>query len=1541
MQKKKIIYSALGLILGILVICAYLYIFNNLKGSENLSHNYDFKIVADSFDTTGIDLNSAFIITANEDYSASDVKDVLSVSPEIEYDLDKSGYATYLLKPKDNLLGNSIYNISVKSGEDIKSWAFQTKSEFKITSTIPINDSICMNLNSGIQIDFSKKVDNISNFFEISPKIEGTFKYVGKTATFVPNKPLTDGETYTVILKAGLQSIDGDKLKEDYTFSFKAEAYQFESGKLFLRSEKENFSTADTQVISFAYGQKDFKGEFFDVNIYNLKTHENYLNLLKAEEIDVTGYEVIKSFKDHLIYDTNSYRAYIKLPENLPVGWYVAEVTNTENNINLKQLIQVSDIAIYLQGVKGNALIWCNDIQTGDILANTDVRIGDKPLKTNENGVVLFKADGKNEIVVSLDDGRRFAEYIDFTTDFENAKYNIYVYTDRESYKPTDTINYWGIIVAKDAKEKLPKTIELYFGEQLVGENITVNSSGIFTGSFDIENQISMYNEIYVGIGDAHYYAKGIIIEDYIKPSYILDFEFDKEYYRRNDIAEIDISGSYFDSNPASNLELNLRIGNDTEAVKLDEMGNETIKYALNNINRQIWEPAYIYAYLQTSGADEDASTGKNFIYCPTDYALETEVIDNELIIKSSLIDFSQVVTASHYTERLIGEACGGVSGKVNVYRTDYIKTATGTYYDFINKTNKTKYSYSTKKTLVDTFDFITNSTGVAAIPIDYEVTEDCYYSFEMIYNMPDGFEGKMSGSLSKNIYPNSDTYYYFEPAKSSLKTNEEVLVKITGSNGFENKGRVLYSAINEEIQEVALTKNTEFKFKFNEKYIPNILLVGVYFDGTDYYTIDQRYLYYSYSERELDILITTDKESYAPGDTVKVNVEAKDKNGNPAKTNMVISVVDEAAFAINDQYPDPLPELYSSNWYYPMTYISTNVLNEDFIGGEGGGGGDAGTFRDYFKDTAAFLTIKTGSNGKTNASFKLPDNTTSWRITVVGITDNLRAGYKTYNVISTLPFYTNIVMNEKYNIGDDITFSLKSTGENLPLLSSSIKYEVKLIKDEEVINTEKVYQLPFKSVNVNMGKALIAGDYKVEVKSECGVYKDTFVKEFSVENSLHEINIVKDIDFTTGVNVDAVKYPVRLMFYDVDNKLYYDVIDKILSTSLGMTNEQQIARNEVSKKLEYIKEVTIRNLQDYDGGVKLLNYSGSDAMLTAKICAIMPEYIDTFAAKRYLNYILESEQTSFEQKTAAYFGLAALKEPVLNDIKYLLANSSEFSIQEKLNLITGLAYIGDYEGATKYYTELIKPRISKTEEDAYIYSYDKYESYSTTSFLTVLLAKLKHEDLSLVANYVVKTESKEYTPALDLIEFIRNYNPKTESEGLLRYAIDGKEEIVNFNEKNNFVLTLAERELKKFEILESNKIAGKVMYVGTLNEAADLYANEIKIEKIISGGSGIGDIRTVTIKVKTPSNLAKEEHLVVNDIVPSGMRFVGTENWHFKDAQKVRFIISNYDKKSEYVIRYSVRNVLKGEYAVESAVVVNPKTNEIGFTEQDTIAIE
>ena len=91
------------------------------------------------------------------------------------------------------------------------------------------------------------------------------------------------------------------------------------------------------------------------------------------------------------------------------------------------------------------------------------------------------------------------------------------------------------------------------------------------------------------------------------------------------------------------------------------------------------------------------------------------------------------------------------------------------------------------------------------------------------------------------------------------------------------------------------------------------------------------------------------------------------------------------------------------------------------------------------------------------------------------------------------------------------------------------------------------------------------------------------------------------------------------------------------------------------------------------------------------------------------------------------------------------------------------------------------------------------------------------------------------------------------------------------------------------------------------------------------------------------PRNSDKNQYFVVNDIIPNGTRFAGTEDFYNykKDAQKINFYIWNDKNKTEYTIKYNIRNILKGEYAVESAIVTNPETKDIGFTTEEMIVIE
>ena len=96
-----------------------------------------------------------------------------------------------------------------------------------------------------------------------------------------------------------------------------------------------------------------------------------------------------------------------------------------------------------------------------------------------------------------------------------------------------------------------------------------------------------------------------------------------------------------------------------------------------------------------------------------------------------------------------------------------------------------------------------------------------------------------------------------------------------------------------------------------------------------------------------------------------------------------------------------------------------------------GGEGGDQ-SVRFMFKDNAFFDTIKTDKNGKGKASFKLPDNLTSWRITYQGVAyqkanDDLKAGSGKINIPVKLPFFVDIIFNNIFMDGDTVCISARS----------------------------------------------------------------------------------------------------------------------------------------------------------------------------------------------------------------------------------------------------------------------------------------------------------------------------------------------------------------------------------------------------------------------------------------------------------------------------------------------------------------------------------
>ena len=73
-----------------------------------------------------------------------------------------------------------------------------------------------------VKVDFGQamKADPTEKAFHISPAVPGQFQWENKELWFIPQKPYSAGQTYTVKLSAGAQGTDGRQLKKDFSFKF-------------------------------------------------------------------------------------------------------------------------------------------------------------------------------------------------------------------------------------------------------------------------------------------------------------------------------------------------------------------------------------------------------------------------------------------------------------------------------------------------------------------------------------------------------------------------------------------------------------------------------------------------------------------------------------------------------------------------------------------------------------------------------------------------------------------------------------------------------------------------------------------------------------------------------------------------------------------------------------------------------------------------------------------------------------------------------------------------------------------------------------------------------------------------------------------------------------------------------------------------------------------------------------------------------------------------------------------------------------------------
>lgn len=1557
---------------------------------------------ADKAAGRGIAADSSFVVQTDVDVPIENIKSTMTIEPAVDFTVERTAAKEYVIQVTQPLPENTLVRLTYQNESATPhKWAFQTKQVFNVVSTLPDDKTEYVPVDTGIEVTFSQvgvEPETLKNYFAIAPHVEGTFEKHRSTLVFVPSEPLAYKTLYTVTVKAGFPAASGETLAEDKSFSFVTQSVQNNLWCYLNNDLSESFLPGDPVVVEI-HASSAFTDPPFDVKLYRYANtgaqQDALLEYCKSKRwgeeyfFPTKGLDIVYQSQDKLVRSDSGDEwspSFLPLPAQLPEGYYVADIQVSlyGQTFHLQKRIQVSPISVYASSLPNAAVFFVNDSATGKAVANANISVFVQGQTfTAETGVggigqVALSATEGGDGMLSVTDGAHvFLDLFDTRQSLPRSPledYFVYLYTDRAVYLSTDTVHVWGVLRPRtDSAVMPPPNLRLYMGyseEERAESPVTLRPDGTFTAEFSLKNYAERGESVSLMMGETELGVTYINISDYVKPSYVLDAQAPLFVWMpQKDPVTVTVDAAYFDGTPAKNLPLSFDSAfsestSGSRTVTTDTSGHASVTYTIDDNNT--WQPRYVWASFFTSGIENEyQGSSAGFYAFQRDIMLVSDFVKNgsagNLAVKTYKVDISRLETEEDLW-REDHELLQGAPVDTAVHgvltRNYFEPIETGQYYDFIRKVTVKKYRYEHREVVAGTYD-VTTSQGSASfdnLPLD---DPDSYYYIDLSWTDTQGqpvedrihlgaqlYRVSEDGSGWHNYTLDNENVYNFEE-----KENITFSLLDNGMPVNPSGGRIFYAVSRSDFLKTATVNDTAFTLTMDTSFIPNFELSGAYFDGRHVFPLYTRHLYFDPKERALTVEITPDKESYKPGDTATVSIVAKDKQGNPVGDAAVLaSVVDEAAFAVQEHSADAVGSLYraiDAPWVDTYTsYTQHAPTGNPTPSAEGGEGGDA-TIRKNFKDTAAFDSAVTDSLGRASVSFKMPDNLTTWRLTaqVVGTGDGaaVRAGQEKTGLVVTRPFFLTPVALPVYVVGDDVTVSATAVGGT----TETTAVTARLWGDgfDKTISGDAGAPLSFGPMQ--------AGTYTLRLTAKNGTDSDAIEKPLRVVASALETSVTASFDLSKGIDIEPMRYPVTLGFYDGEYELYGRILVKLFC-SWGDRSDMRVAHAFASRELGLsTPEETAAVLAGVtsQGGVSLLPYSGHDMLLTALVSAAAPEAI-TYTretAQVFRDALLNSEATS-EVVTACYLGLAALSEPVLLDIQDLLANPQGLNDEDQLRLVLGLALLGDEDSAESHYSRLTDRQLTQktgTNGDKWVIagdSTDQSEQIRKTALTLPLASLLGRPEADGMAAFLLDNDSTNQTTVLELMLYLRHYAPKVPGTASFSYTLGGKTESVILDRFHGTTLVFAKEQLEAadFKVL-SGRVTCIAYYTGGLSERKT--APELTLKKTVTPVSDeltVGAVLKVTL---TPdfSGIKEAAAFTLEDVIPSCARFTGGDSQNYINRSEQRVSSSVFfdpdDPDRDHNVTYYIRCVLPGIFVQESAVISDGI--RWGKTERTTLTIQ
>jgi len=906
----------------------------------------------------------------------------------------------------------------------------------------------------------------------------------------------------------------------------------------------------------------------------------------------------------------------------------------------------------------------------------------------------------------------------------------------------------------------------------------------------------------------------------------------------------------------------------------------------------------------------------------------------------------------------------------VEIYRAYYEKEEDGNYYDYIEKKTVPKYNYYRKEEPINSFEMITDKEGRAekSFTVPNRDSEDYYVKVHCTDGngrrmTADAYIGQDYADLYRIIHTND---YYLDGAKEGYDIGGDVTLTLKRGTNTVTKGNFLFVAMQSGIQSYQAGKNP-YVLKFSKEHIPNITVNAYYFNGFTYQSSYYMSKTLSFDHDKTDLLLTavTDKNSYKPGDMCTITVTAKDKTGKPKVASVNISLVDEALFALKDYTVATRESLYrnlSPGLRLALATHRTFVASIDAVAaipdGEyafamGQARDDEANIREIFKDTAFFSTVKTNTQGQAIYKLRLPDNITSWRLTISGISTDLYAGNSIQNIIVSNPLFINYTLNDEFLLGDKPAIGVNVYGASLSG-GEKVNFEV---WDESAPDVKYIASgLAFERINIPLWEMKKEGAGALIIKASVSNGGGDAVKhQYQVLKSHREIDtaVYYDVTATTKFAVGSGGL-TNIIFTDRGRGAFLPQLLNLRNV-YGDRIEKLLARREANRVLaEYFPDLTLYNGQDSfnplhyqrsDGGIAILPHADSDLANTVKLLPYIKDEINILALKNYLYDIYEGEKPG--NKMCALYGLALLKEPVLLDLHNYTA-IEKLTAQDAVYIALAYCSLGETPSASALYDSRIAPHLEHLAPYYRVNTgVDNDDILAATSAANMLAAKLGKPEREGLYQYCLKNQTTDILINVEKLSHIEHeIAGKTTESCTITYTLFGEKFTRELKNGASYALRIPVQSLAEFKLQEVTGSAGAVsIYQKPLTELGKA-DNDIKIRrryypandnKNSSDTFNQGDLVRVQLWIDYSAK-AIDGSYCITDYLSAGLEYVsnsakisGAANWGYGyfcyctvEGQKVMFYDYNRNFAGGCLYYYYARVISPGAFKAEGPLVQN-----------------